>query len=95
MKLIKITLAILLLLCLSPMPYGFYNLVRIIVIIIMTIFAYSYYKKNKIELCITFVGLVVLFQPIVKIPLEKEIWNIVDILVAGLLLYLTITENKK
>jgi hypothetical protein len=61
----------------------------------MTIFTYSYYENHKIELCIIFIGLVILFQPIIKIPLGRGLWNVVDILVASFLLYLAFIEKKK
>ena len=51
-------------------------------------------KKDQTELII-YLGLAVLFQPLLKISLGRTIWNIVDVIVAvGLLLSLSEKENK-
>lgn len=43
----KIILAVALLLCLAPMPYGYYILVRYVAVIILGIMAYRYGKINR------------------------------------------------
>ncbi|HLG35689.1 MAG TPA: DUF6804 family protein [Bacteroidia bacterium] len=90
-KVIKIILAALLFLCLLKMPYGYYQLVRFISMTLFVIFAYEY-RKN-IPLMIVFISLAVLFQPIFKIHLGREIWNIVDVIVGILLLLLVVGEK--
>ena len=75
----KIILAVLLLICLTPMPYGYYILIRYLLAIVFTIMAYDYGKNQK-TFCIICVILVM--------PLGREVWNIVDILVAVFLLLL-------
>lgn len=76
------------------MPYGYYMLVRIVATILFIIFARQYYAAEKEELAITFGILALLFQPLMKISLEREGWNMVDIAVAILLLILWIKERK-
>ncbi|EDM44937.1 hypothetical protein SCB49_02414 [unidentified eubacterium SCB49] len=92
---IKIVLAILLLLCLLDMPYGFYQFVRFVALIGFGILAYNVSEKgNKTEMFI-YGGLAVLFQPFFKIALGREIWNIVDVIIAlGLIIPLA-TNLKK
>ena len=51
---LKLPLAALLLLCLAPMPYGYYQLVRIVAMIAFAIIAYQYYEKRVMPLAITF-----------------------------------------
>jgi hypothetical protein len=94
-KIIKIALAILLLLCLLDMPYGFYQLVRFVALIGFGILAYSVReKKNKTEMII-YAGLALLFQPLFKIALGREIWNVVDVIVGiGLIASLIISNTK-
>lgn len=93
-KLIKIVLAVLFFLCLLNMPYGFYQLVRFAALVGFIILAYRAYEDGKTELVIIYVALAILFQPILKIPLGRMIWNIVDVIVgAGLIISLFI-ENK-
>jgi hypothetical protein len=82
---IKIVLAVLLLLCLFNMPYGYYTFVRFVVSIAFAIMAYKSYVSKETEWCIVYVAIAILFQPIFKIPLGRVMWNIVDVLVAVLL----------
>ncbi len=84
---IKITLALLFFLCLLDMPYGFYQFVRFSAMVGFAILAYqASEKENKTEMII-YIGLAILFQPLIKIALGRTIWNIVDVIVGfGLLL---------
>ena len=93
---LKIILALLLLLCLAPMPYGYYQLVRVVAMIAFAIIAYQYYEKEIVSLAITFGGLCLLFQPFIKVALGRTLWNVVDVIVAIGLIYLTLSDlNKK
>jgi hypothetical protein len=92
---IKIALAILLLLCLLDMPYGFYQLVRFASLIGFGILAYSASEKESKTEMIIYGGLALLFQPFFKIALGREIWNIVDVIVGiGLIASLIISNIK-
>ena len=92
---IGFALAIALLLCLFPMPYGYYTLVRFVAMIVFVIMAYEYYEQNKEALAVLFVALAVLFQPFFKIVLGRLMWNVVDVIVAVLLFVLWYASNKK
>ncbi len=81
-NLIKIAIAILLLLCLFDMPYGFYQLVRYIVLVLFVVLAYYEYERKNTPMVIVFIALALLFQPFSKIGLGRQIWNIVDVIVA-------------
>ncbi len=95
MKSLKIIIAAMLLLCLAPMPYGYYMLVRWAAMVVFAITAFNYYAENKKELAVTFGALALLFQPFIKIALGRTIWNIVDVVAAILLIILFFTEYKK
>lgn len=84
MNLIKITLCILLLLCLLDMPYGFYQLVRFVTLVGFSVLTYQY-RENQLMMMI-FISLALLFQPFFKISLGRTLWNIIDVLVALFLL---------
>ena len=89
--------AALLLLCLFDMPYGYYVLVRFIATAAFCFLAFEEYKQGNTDRMILFIILAILFQPILKIHLGRVIWNIVDIVVAGYLIYLlykVIKESK-
>ena len=95
MKYLQIILAATLLLCLAPMPYGYYMLVRWAAMVVFAVTAFNYYEENNKELAVTFGALALLFQPFIKIALGRTIWNIVDVTVAILLLVLTLKKKKK
>ena len=85
-KLIKIGLAILFFLCLLKMPYGFYQFVRFLALIGFVILAYQAHQENNSTAMVIYVVLAILFQPIFKIALGRDLWNVVDVVVGiGLL----------
>ena len=88
-KLIKITISILLFGCLLQLPYGYYILVRYLALVGFTILAYLEFIKSHEKTAFVYVVLALLFQPIFKIPLGRELWVVVDVLVgAGLIISL-------
>ena len=87
-------LAIALVLCLFPMPYGYYTLVRFASMIIFGCMAYGFYKEEKLQFCIIAGSLALLFQPFVKIVLGRAMWNIVDVIVAIALVILWYKNRK-
>ena len=96
MNYFKPLLAVLMLLCLAPMPYGYYQLVRVVAMIAFAIMAYQYYVKEKVPWAITFCGLALLFQPFIKVAFGRTLWNVVDVIVAVVLIALAIAEyNRK
>jgi len=93
-NLIKIALAVLLLICLFQMPYGFYQLFKYIALVGFAILAYYEYERKNIPLVIVFVGLVLLFQPVAKVALGRQAWMVVDVVVAaGLVVSLFIPKR--
>ena len=92
-SIIKIGLAIVLLLCLFNMPYGYYQLVRFLGFVGFAYVAYDANKVHKNNEVIIFVALAVLFQPFIKIALGRTLWNIVDVIV-GIGLILSVIPKK-
>ncbi len=90
---IMVILAIILLLCLLPMPYGYYTLVRFFATIFFAIMAYQYYEGQNKPLMITFGALALLFQPFMKLTLGRGIWNFIDVVVAMFLFYLVLKRR--
>lgn len=86
-NLIKIGLAILFFLCLLPMPYGFYQLVRFIALVGFASLAYRANQEGKGIATIIHACLALLFQPFLKIGLGRGLWNIVDVVVGIALLF--------
>lgn len=92
---LKLVIAILLLLCLADMPYGFYTLVRFASAFAFAYLSYDYFKSKKDGLGFVFAALALLFQPFFKFALGRPIWNIVDVIVAIGLVYLIISTFRK
>ena len=95
MKQLYLFLAAMLLLCLAPMPYGYFMLVRYAMMIAGGVMAYLYYQRKKLTAVWVFVSLAVLFQPIYKIALGRTLWNVVDVIVAVLMVGLYLLERRQ
>ena len=87
--------AIALLVCLLPMPYGYYTIIRFVAMIIFACMAFNFYKEDKIPLCVIACSLALLFQPFYKFALGRTMWNVVDVIVAAALFLLYVHDNKK
>lgn len=85
---IQIAGAAVMLLCVFPLPYGFFMLVRVVMTIVGSYLALKYFEDENTTLALTFCGIALLFQPFFKIALGRELWLVVDIAVAILLLAL-------
>ena len=92
---IYLGVAALLLLCLLNMPYGFYTLVRFLVMAAFAYLAYLEYKGKNTDRMVVFIVLAILFQPFAKVALGRIVWNIVDVAVAIYLIYLSFKIYKK
>ena len=91
---IGLVLATALIVCLFPMPYGYYNLVRFAAMIIFGCMAFIFYKNEKTPLCIIAGSLALLFQPFFKLVLGRTMWNVIDVVVAIALVILWY-KNKR
>ena len=92
---IKIILSIIFLLCLLPLPYGYYQAVRFIGMLGFILLAYFSNQQNyKVE-AIIYIALALLFQPFIKVALGRTVWNIVDMIVSvGLIISLFVKPKK-
>jgi len=85
-KNISIISIILLLIATLNLPYGYYTFLRIAITISAIYLANIAYKTKKDNWVILMGIVAVLFNPIFPIHLDKELWVIIDIIVAGLFL---------
>ena len=84
------------------MPYGFYTLIRIAVCI-LSIFLFVIHKESGDPILpVIYLVTAILFNPIIKVHLDKEIWSFIDGSVIFLFLIsiskvkrLAVEENKK
>ena len=92
---IKLILSILLVVCVFDMPYGFYQLVRFIALVGFGILAFNANQENKKTELIIYVSLALLFQPFMKISLGRDLWNIIDVIIAVALVSSVFVKNKQ
>src|SRR5690606_31792333 len=92
---IKLVMTMLLFGCLLPMPYGYFQLVRVIGMVGFALLAY--YEKDKADkTCqIVWICSAILINPVFKFSLGRTLWNVVDVIWAILLLVTTITDYRK
>lgn len=93
-KLLKLGIALMLLVCLLDMPYGYFQFVRFLSSIGFGFLAYEANSEQRKSETIIFIVLGLLFQPFLKVSLGRELWNIVDVGVAIFLIVKTIKVNK-
>jgi len=94
MKYIPLYLATVLLLCLAPMPYGYFMLVRFVMMVACGWMAYQYYMRQKEVAMWVFITIAMLFQPFYKISLGRSIWNVIDVVVAIFLILIYFAEKR-
>jgi len=86
MVIIKVLAAIMLLVALTSLPYGYYTVLRWVVTIIAAISAFDAYSKEKAPWAWAFGGIMILFNPFVPIHLNRGIWTPIEIVTAMIFL---------
>lgn len=94
LRIYQIALIIALLLCLLPMPYGYFVFVRFFAFVLFAVMAVIYGLSERVHFAVICGALSLLFQPFIKIALGRELWNIVDVVVAALLVFFIVIERK-
>ena len=97
MKLIFLIPAIFL--CIVPFfkfPYGIYTLLRIVVTLSSAFIIYNNYKKiNSVNPTIVIFSIIlIIFNPILPIRLNKEMWLPIDLITAAIYFYYYIKIKK-
>ena len=92
---VKAIMAALLFGCLAPMPYGYFQFIRIACCAGFIYLAVNEFKSDRIVTGLLSVAAAILFNPIFKIYLGRSIWNTVDIAAGGLLLIWIISDFIK
>lgn len=72
MRTFKVVIAVALLLCLLPLPYGYYELVRWGGMVCFGVLAYQSYQQKQEGWMVAYAALAILFQPFFKIALGRE-----------------------
>lgn len=92
----KLVLTILFALCLLDMPYSYYMFVRLIGCAGFAWLASMETKKVASNIFFVFwIVSAITINPFIKIPLGRELWNIVDIAWSGILVLSILRDFKK
>ena len=91
----KIFLSIILFICLLDMSYGYYQFARFACMIAFALLAYFSFEQKRNAEVIIYIGLILLFQPFLKVALGRTIWNVVDVVVAVGLIVSIVDSAKK
>jgi hypothetical protein len=75
--------------------YGYYQAVRFCALLCFALLAYFSFQNKQNTAAIIYIGLAILFQPIFKIALGRNIWNVVDVLVAVSLVVSLLYKTKE
>jgi hypothetical protein len=75
----------------APLPYGYYMLLRLVATGVFAWSAYVAYERQYQVLPWVLVLLAVLFNPVIKIHLPREMWAAIDI---GAGIFLLVISSK-
>lgn len=78
----KFAIALLLLLCLLDMPYGYYQFMRIAVCGLFIYLTFYLYEEKQILPAIACIAPIIIFQPISKLAFHKQEWQTIDLWLA-------------
>ena len=91
---IKISLIVILLLCLFDLPYWYYQLVRLFGTIGFAYLAFVDYKAGVKYSPYVFGVAAILLNPIAKVSFGREMWNVIDIVLAVILIVSILLKDK-
>jgi len=91
---VKVVLIILLLGCLFPLPYLYFQFVRAIGMVGFALLAYIDGQKPNKSLMIVWICSALIINPIFKVSLGRTLWNVLDVIWAIGLIITIIYEYK-
>ena len=74
--------AMLLLIALLPLPYGFYTLLRLVVTICAGVIAHHQWRSGDKRIAFSMALIALLFNPFIPVYLAREIWGPIDVVCA-------------
>jgi len=77
----------LLLFAVLPLPYVYYQLLRIVVTLIAAVNAYKFYEDNQMAWVLVFGIIALIWNPIFPIYMDKSVWIILDFIGAGIFFF--------
>ncbi len=83
---LRILTAGLLLFALTNQPYDYFTILRIVTCVTSAYLIYVASITKKSFWIVVFVFVIILFNPIIKFPIKRETWSIIDIITAIIML---------
>jgi hypothetical protein len=83
MKIIKIICGIILLIALLNNPYGYYQILRWVIMGASAYLAYTYFTSDNKKYGWVFLVVAVLFNPLWPFFFDKSTWQILDLITSG------------
>lgn len=83
----KIPLAIAFFVALLDLPYGYYELLRTVGMVLFIIYGIEDYKRKDKYWAYFWFGSALLINPIFKIVLGRVLWNVIDVIWGVILIY--------
>ena len=77
----------LLVLAVLPLPYLYYQLLRIVVTLSAAANAYKFYEDNQMAWVLVFGIIALIWNPIFPIYMDKSVWIILDFIGAGIFFF--------
>jgi len=79
---------------LGQWPYGYYQLLRLVVCGVSVYIAFNAYQWHKIWAIWLFGFIAILFNPLIPIHLSRELWQTIDIVCAILFFVMAVFLKK-
>lgn len=67
-----------------PLPYGYYQFLRLAAVIAAGWIAIYLWSQDRLAWAIPMAGVALLFNPVFRISLEREVWAPLNLIAAGL-----------
>lgn len=82
-KLVYIVAAAMLLLAVAPLPYGYYQLLRLVVAVAGVWIAWDYWQRGRQAWAIAFGLVTLLFNPVLPVHLDRATWQALNVIAAA------------
>jgi hypothetical protein len=93
-NLIRVICGIMLLLAIFDFNYSYYQLLRVVVFIVSIICLKYFYELDRVAWCWFYAILAILFNPFAPIYLSKEVWHLINVF-SAIIVIGSIAANKK
>ena len=92
-KIVLLIACVMLLVALLPMPYGYYQVLKLVVCGVSIWGAILSYNRNSV-LCILYILCALLYNPVFVVHFDRSIWGIINVITALFFGYATKITRK-